>query len=349
MIDRMEQESLKKVFTVAKKHRIPISCSVELTEKCNFKCPHCFIKDVGYNELSIADYCRFIDQFKALGGVYVTLTGGEALTHSHFYECYVYACQKGLNVSVFSNGYLINKELISLFRNYPPGKIEISLYGASPEVYRLVTKEPDAFEVVTRNIDLLQANGIPVRLKTTLFQTNKRDFFEIQQLARSKGISFKYDYKLMPKRNGDLSNLCYQIPPKEIIELEKKNGKTALWVENKKSNHKSSPLMFDCGAARYSCFLSSRNELRICAAATFSSIDLQRVTFSEAWGMFEKYTRMSNNHNSKCIDCKKAALCDTCPMWGYIMTNDPNNLGKDTSIHCDLATEREEALKNEEY
>ena len=65
----MEQESLKKVFTVAKKHRIPISCSVELTEKCNFKCPHCFIKDVGYNELSIADYCRFIDQFKALGGV----------------------------------------------------------------------------------------------------------------------------------------------------------------------------------------------------------------------------------------------------------------------------------------
>lgn len=152
MIDRMEQESLKKVFTVAKKHRIPISCSVELTEKCNFKCPHCFIKDVGYNELSIADYCRFIDQFKALGGVYVTLTGGEALTHSHFYECYVYACQKGLNVSVFSNGYLINKELISLFRNYPPGKIEISLYGASPEVYRLVTKEHDAFEVVTRNI-----------------------------------------------------------------------------------------------------------------------------------------------------------------------------------------------------
>ena len=107
--------------------------------------------------------------------------------------------------------------------------------------------------------------------------------------------------------------------------------------------------MFDCGAARYSCFLSSRNELRICAAATFSSIDLHMVTFSEAWGMFEKYTRMSNNHNSKCIDCEKTALCDTCPMWGYIMSNDPNNLGKDTSIHCELAAEREEMLKNEEY
>lgn len=343
MIEEINNSS--PVFEFAKNNRIPISCTVELTENCVFKCPHCFVEGIGHHVLSYEDFVSFIDQFKKMGGVFLTLTGGEVLTHPRFSDIYKYAYELGLSVSVFSNGYLVTPEIIKMFAQMPPSKIEISLYGASNEKYKSVTKLEDAFERVINNIDELIQNGVRVHLKTTLFNAIYSDFDAMKAIAESRGVPFRYDFKLLPRINGEMTNLEHQVSPKKIIAIEKKE-KLEVWKKNYPAKVEQKEHLFGCGAARYSCFLGSRNELRMCGFATFSNLDMNQYTLAEAWKEFEKYTMIESNITSKCRNCDKAKLCDICPMWGYVMHNDTNMLGREVEIHCRFAEERVKELSN---
>lgn len=344
----VQEEALGQLFEIAKKTRTPISCTIELTEKCNFKCSHCFVKGIGVHELSYKSFVSFINQFKENGGIYLTLTGGEVLTHPNFIEMYTYAHKKGLAITIFTNGYLINQQILEVFLKFPPRKIEISIYGASDDTYQKVTTYKNAFSIISNNINLLLENKLNVYLKTTLYSVNYDDFDNIKLFANAYNLRFKYDFKLFPKRNGDFSNLIYQISPNKIIDLEIKDNKKKLWEENyhRKKNKYPNQILFECGAGRYSCFLSSRNQLRICAAATFSSVNMDNMTFKDAWSKFEKYTKLKVNPNSKCIDCEKSYLCDICPIWGFVMNNNIGLLGMETDLHCALAEERMRVIKN---
>lgn len=333
------------IFELAKTNRILISCTVELTENCIFKCPHCFIEGIGHHSLSYENFVSFINQFKRMGGVFLTLTGGEALTHSRFVDIYKYAYKLGLSVSVFTNGYLITQDIIQLFKECPPAKIEISLYGASKEKYQCVTGIENSFEKVLSSIDALLEAGVNLFLKTTLFNDIYPEFEAIRKIAEIRGVPFKYDFKLFPKRDGEKTNLCCQVPPDKVIAIEKKE-KMELWKKEFPSLPKHRDYLFECGAARYSCFLSSKNTVRICAAATFSDIDMNTSTLEQAWKEFKTYTLKKYNESSKCKDCEKAGLCDICPIWGYVMHDDVNMLGREVSLHCELAEERLKELLN---
>lgn len=344
------KDKIAHIFDIAKANRTPISCTVEVTQKCIFRCPHCFIQGVSYETLSYSQFIDFINQYKKMGGLYLTLTGGECLMHPDFKKMYAYAYNHGLAITVFTNGYLIDDEIICLFSEKPPRKIEISVYGASEKTYYNITKIKDSFNRVINNIDRLIQSNQNVHLKTVVFSENKKDFYDIKRIALERNLQFKYDFKLMPMRDGDNSNLTYQLSAPDIIQLELDDNPNKLIIWKNKLQEKSLSnglYMFSCGAARYSCFLSSENKLRICASAIFSEIDLNSNSFSSAWQAFEKYTLLPPNKKSKCQECTKAKVCDICPMWGYVMLNSEKNLGEAVDLHCDLANEREMVVLSE--
>ena len=347
-----KESKIGSIFEIAKATRTPISCSVELTQNCNFRCPHCFIQGIGFKSLPYEKFVKFIDQFQLRGGLFISLTGGEVLTHPEFIEIYSYAHKKGLSVTVFSNGYLINDKVLDTFVKLPPRKIEISIYGANAETYEKVSLKTDAYFKVMKNIELLIKNGFNIHLKATLFQQNYKDLLAIKKYANDLQVPFRYDFKLMPKRNGEKANLNFQLSSAQIIkmELEENPHKRELWHRDypadEKNRMKISDSLFNCGAARYSCFLSSENQLRICASATFSSKDMDNISFDKAWKEYEKYTILPANQRSKCINCEKAKVCDICPLWGYMMHDDVKYLGKETELHCLLADERVRVIKN---
>lgn len=343
------KEIVERLFNNAKSLRIPISCTVELTQICIFKCSHCFIQGVGYESLSYEQYTEFIDQFCEKGGLFLTLTGGEVLMHPRFSEMYEYAYKKGLAITIFTNAYLLDSDIIKLFYQYPPRKIEVSIYGGCESTYAKVTKCAESYKRVVSNVDELIANNNNVHLKTVLFDENYMDFDQIKKLASDRNLPFKYDFKLMPKRNGEKINLQHQLCPSKVIKMELFDcpEKINTWRSNiSKMRKNDMGRMFTCGAARYSCYLSSSYHLRICAAATFSDIDLNNFTFSQAWDAFEKYTKLQPNDNSVCDDCNIALLCDICPIWGYIINDDVECLGKEVELHCALAKERKRVALN---
>jgi MoaA/NifB/PqqE/SkfB family radical SAM enzyme len=204
--------------------RIPFSGSLALTHRCNLTCVHCYARDDARDapglEMNAGQWKKVIDEIKAAGCLYLLLTGGEPLLRDDFSEIYTHAKQNGFLVTVFSNGTLVSKRILTLFRELPPRLVEISLYGATAATHDRVTGVPGSFKKAMQGIEALIAHGIPVRLKSVLMTLNNDDFPAIEELARRHEVPFRLDPALFPSLAGDCSPLGLRVSPERAVALE---------------------------------------------------------------------------------------------------------------------------------
>ncbi|MGB3904717.1 MAG: radical SAM protein, partial [Anaerolineae bacterium] len=140
--------------------RVPIAGSLELTFRCNLRCVHCYLGDTragipGKQELTYAEIRDLLDQIVDEGCLWLLLTGGEPLVRPDFLDIYTYAKQKGLLVTLFTNGTLITPQIADYLQQWRPFVVEISLYGRTKETYEKVTGVPGSYERCMRGIQLL--------------------------------------------------------------------------------------------------------------------------------------------------------------------------------------------------
>ena len=130
------------------------SFTIELTDRCNFKCRHCYICEDAVSardkELSADEILAVAKDAVKRGALWCTLTGGEPLLREDFPEIYIGLKKLGLLVTVFTNGSLITEKHIELFKTYPPYCIEITVYGMSENTYERVTGIKNSYNAVVK-------------------------------------------------------------------------------------------------------------------------------------------------------------------------------------------------------
>ena len=114
---------------------IPISGVFELTGRCNFSCPMCYVHDTGENregrELTAEQWLDIAREARDMGMVFALLTGGEPLLRKDFFQIYRGMKELGLMVSINSNGSLLHGEILEqLLLDPPPGSISPSMGDA---------------------------------------------------------------------------------------------------------------------------------------------------------------------------------------------------------------------------
>lgn len=78
--------------------------------------------------------------------------------------------KKRIIVELYTNGALINEEIIDIFSQYPPLLVDISLYGSCEETYKKVTGVSGAFDKIMNNIRSLIDAGIRVSIKVPVLR-----------------------------------------------------------------------------------------------------------------------------------------------------------------------------------
>ncbi|MHB9034873.1 MAG: radical SAM protein, partial [Anaerolineae bacterium] len=163
---------------------------IELTERCNNACQHCYInlpandKEAAERELTTLQWQDIIRQAADLGALSIRFTGGEPLLRPDFTELYLYTRRLGMQVILFTNARLITPDLADLLARFPPlKKLEISVYGMHPESYDAVALAPGAYTEFRRGIELLQERGIPYVVKSVLLPPNKAERKEFETWA----------------------------------------------------------------------------------------------------------------------------------------------------------------------
>src|SRR5262245_6043100 len=161
--------------------RIPIEGTIETTYRCNLNCVHCYVNQPAGSveererELSLDRLKQLVDEIVAEGTLFVLFTGGEVLVRPDFPELYLYARSKGLLVTIFTNGTMVTDRIADFFAEHPPDKIEISLYGMTPETYDRVTRVPGSFEKCLAGIRKLVDRKLPLTLKTMALAWNHHE------------------------------------------------------------------------------------------------------------------------------------------------------------------------------
>lgn len=177
------------------------SFHIDLTNRCNEKCIHCYHPFDTYQiskELNTSEVKSLIDIIDDLGVFDVTLSGGEALLREDIEEILEYISEKGMMISLYTNGLLLSEEVVSKLYEYRIKTVSISLYGDIAEVHDQITTVQGSFERTLKGIEILKKYKIPFDLKCVMLSQNINRANEILAFFNSlnDGKECKIDFSL---------------------------------------------------------------------------------------------------------------------------------------------------------
>jgi radical SAM protein with 4Fe4S-binding SPASM domain len=349
-----------------RKEHFPFEGQFELTYRCNFECVHCYCKgsepeniNPKQNELDTSQVKNILNEIKKEGCLFIVFTGGEPFLRDDFLEIYSHARNLGLLVTIFTNGYLLNKKIINFLVNQPPLSIEITLNGISKKTHELVTGVKGSFERVIDAIKLLAKSNIRLRLKSNCLRQNKHEIAGINKFTQdvlgrpnNKAFYFRYDPIIHARLNGDRSVLKFGLSTEEMFETKKQDPD--IWEEYQRQTHCDFPQLNRDGNYLYHCnnwmqkfFINPYGRLKFCSLSDKFSVDLKHASFRE--GFYSVFPRLLDEKfktDSKCRSCRLRPICYYCPARAFL---DTGNEEGPVPLYCSLAEADSRNMKGSHF
>ena len=182
-----------------------------LTERCNLKCRHCYQEGGNFNELSLDEIYRAIDEISDMLAAWhddydldfspsFNVTGGEPFLRSGFFDILARLVKTGFEIYILSNGTCITRETAQKIAALGVHGVQISLEG--PEEIHEQVRGRGSFGAALRGVrNLLQA-GVKVSLNATISRMNAGYFQEMVGLAIELGVPRLGFSRLVPSGRG---------------------------------------------------------------------------------------------------------------------------------------------------
>jgi radical SAM protein with 4Fe4S-binding SPASM domain len=289
-----------------------------------------------------------------LGALSVRITGGEPLLREDFAEIYLYARQLGLKVLLYTNARLITPQLAELFTRIPPlKKIEITVYGMSPETYDAIACAPGAFLEFRRGVDLLLEKDVPFIIKAALLPQFKAEVEAFETWAGTipwmdKPSSYSMFFELRGRRDSQQRNKLIEnlrVTPDEGLRILNRDADFYRQEMTQFCTRFMGPAgekLFTCGAGLGGC-IDAYGRFQPCMLLRSPelSYDLRNGSLRDALEDFFPKMRAIEAENpaylERCARCFLHGLCDQCPTKSW-----PENGTLDTPVEylCQVAHAR---------
>lgn len=162
---------------------------VEITSICNLKCIHCY-NDSGKekNEISIEGFQNILET--SIGKDFsLTISGGEPLLHSKFWELIKLAKEKGVSdILIITNGTQITEEIAKKFAEYDISA-QISLNGISEDVHDQICGKGSYKKTIKGIEHLINVGHKNIVVRSMIAECNKAQLLEFIDTMSKKRIS----------------------------------------------------------------------------------------------------------------------------------------------------------------
>ena len=156
---------------------------LQITNKCNLRCKHCYIGDREFSELSVHQIKNILTEFEEMQGLRVLITGGEPLVHSKFFGINEMLPDFFVRKVLFSNGLLLNKRTL---RQLNADEIQISIDGL--EAAHDSLRGRGTYKAALKAAGLAIDSGFEVSIATMVHRKNLDDFDEMDRLFKRMGV-----------------------------------------------------------------------------------------------------------------------------------------------------------------
>lgn len=184
---------------------------LELTEKCNLSCIHCYA-DSGPNRplsrsMSYSDWCRVIDDAQEMGCKKIQLIGGEVHLVPYLEDLIIHARSAGFDlIEVYTNATLLNSSSLAFFVQH---KIEIatSLYCDQAHIHDEITQRPGSWAKTVTAIQRITQAGLTLRVAVIEMEKNRDRTNQTLQFVQNLGVkNVGIDHARSVGRGSNLTN-----------------------------------------------------------------------------------------------------------------------------------------------
>ena len=160
-----------------------------VTNKCNFRCKHCFVNggEIIKNELTDEEKYQAIDNLYNLGIKKLTFSGGEPLMNKNLFNYMNYAKNKGLKIGFLTNGMLLSDENIEKLKEITD-TFSISLY--TQDILGIDDKKYNNYLDKIIKV-LIKLKEINFTLTMLISQTNKNEICNLMKMILKEKIKPK--------------------------------------------------------------------------------------------------------------------------------------------------------------
>lgn len=168
------------------------SLTVELTSRCNLRCPHCYnaFDHARTQALPIDELLSLLG--RALSEVHflrVDLSGGEPFTYDGLFQALELCAARGVPAGVISNATLVTDAFARELERFPSASVQVTLNGPNAAVHDAAVGIPGAWQKTTCGIELLRQHGVGVTGCMVLTHRNYALVGATLNLMRLLGIS----------------------------------------------------------------------------------------------------------------------------------------------------------------
>lgn len=316
--------------------RRPLSCTFELTYRCNFNCQMCYVRMTDRQAApfgrmrTVQEWLDMAGQLRDAGVLYLNLTGGECTQYPGFAELYEKLYGMGFRLTVMSNAGAYTDAIRELFRQYPPYGAAITLYGGSNETYAAVTGDPKGLDKTVANIRFLQSLGVPISLNFTMIRQNVLDYPKVGRLCMELGLPYTLITDItghqkdasfsnaLTSRLSPAQRACIACHPPEEVALALENAEA---LEKELADFKmpaapaapQEPTMNACIGSYSGCAIFWNGEMQTCISMNgWHTVNPFEIGFEAAW------QKIQSEHAET---FRTPAACQACDLFNDCLHN----------------------------
>jgi radical SAM protein with 4Fe4S-binding SPASM domain len=314
---------------------------LELTDKCNIRCKHCY-GDYGIERINSIPKEKLQYIFESMvdaGVLLVELTGGDPSVYPYTSEAIELAFKSGIQtVMLLTNGIKLSSNLVNTIEKYKERIfVQIDLHSLNEEYYDWFTGSKGNLEKVKENIILLTSKNVQVRVCSILTPKSYHEVTDIANWAYNHGAklyaaSFVIELGRATKKvfNDDLIFKDVE-DLKKYFELyseliKKYPNFIKLKIEEEQQN---------CKALTSSCSIKSNGNIKLCTMDTgeYFNLNLGNVLKNSIKEIYDSNIdflnrfielRLPNRESETCINCENIWFCENCFLRGFLMSQNMN-------------------------
>lgn len=303
--------------------KTPLSIMIELLTRCNLNCKHCYLPDHVDDGLDLDIIKNVVNQFRNMGGLNVSLTGGEIFLRKDIIDIISYIRSLQMRVILLSNGTLLNESIVDKLADLCITEFSTTIFSLDNTIHDEITGVPGSLQRVLKNLRILKKAGIRVQIKTPLMKANMNDFEIIREFCKENKFNFHVSPLIFEKLDGNKEPLKLRIPTEDlqkiIFSLDSETRNKHIYVND-----------VPCAALHFSFAMNCRGDIYPCNSFFCKVGNIFENSLQEIWyesKILNQIRSMKKSDLPQCINCELKEECDRCP--GMVFSSNGNFYGCD--------------------
>ncbi len=305
----------------ARKSGAPVTVQIQVTDRCNYACVHCYENHTDKEELDFAELDRIIGEIAGEGTMFLTLTGGEFFMRRDADDLLRSARRRKFAVKLLTTGHFIDDTRADLIRDLGSIQVDMSFYSADPAVHEHVTQMPGSWKRTLQAAQRLRARKVPVVLKSPVMNINAPGLPKLADLARELGCEFTFDTKVTGMEDGNQGPTALRTDD-ETLRAFYADEEMGVWPNIRGSFEGGGELDHTpCRAGQEVCAINPQGLMFACHSLTLPVGDLRQQSFREVWRgskQLQHIRTLTWGKIEECNSCDVRKYCTRCHAMAYL-------------------------------